>query len=159
MSYKKTILIILILVIIIAAVAVMYRSTNEPAPNNETTADQVVTKTELEVGDNPSGLTNSLPIEAGSQIIQNFETNSGDGRMQGTRKFTSFKTFPEIIKTYQDYFVGKSWEVVDEQSGSDFQAVMLKRNRSTVLVVAKKDPRYSDNMVEITLTEQEMEVK
>jgi basic membrane lipoprotein Med (substrate-binding protein (PBP1-ABC) superfamily) len=153
MENKKPLFFVLILLAIaaLAAGAFFYMGKSGKKANNQKTE---VVKTEVSASQLPAGLPKNLPIEAGSQIIQNYEAKSTNSEtIQGTKKFTTEKSLEDAVKTYTDFFAKTAWEIIDSQKTNDYESALMRRNDSTVLVVARKDSALGKNVVEISLTE------
>jgi len=154
MQSRKRLLLLIALValaIIIAVILWQQKKDKAPAQTNENIGNIQVKA--IEPGDVPGGLPENLPIEPGSEVLQNYQATANGDRIQGTRKFTTKKPLASAIKTYTDFFKASAWVVVDEQNGDGYQTVLLRRNDSTVLVVVREDAAAKKNVVEITLSE------
>lgn len=101
----------------------------------------------------PAGLPENLPMDPGSQILQNYEATTQGDRISGTRRFTTKKSPQLAVKTYQDFFAKTAWQVVEQKEESGYNSVLMQRNESTVLILAREELGTDHNVVEITLTE------
>lgn len=113
----------------------------------------------LSSNDIPSGFPSDFPVEAGSSVIQNYESTTNDGRKQSTRITTSNKTSQEAVKVYQEFFIARGWIEVSTLNSdpNSFKAIFRKDN-SGLSVTAHEDATTKKNTVEVTLTEVETQL-
>lgn len=152
---SKRLLLVLAIIVLIVAVLAYYFASKKPLGQDGGNQMSPVTVKEVSKTIAPAGLPENMPIEAGSKILQNYEATAKQGNIQGTRKLTTNKSIPEAVKVYTDFFSKLSWKVVEEKQDESYSTVLMKRNKSTLLIVVRKDSAAGTNVVEITLTEPE----
>ncbi len=154
MGNRNKIIILIVVLALLAIAGGYYMYSKKPVqPVEQPKAENKVQVKEVSVSEAPAGLPENLPIEPGSQVIQNYSATSSGNSIQGTRKFTTNKTLTEAVKTYSDFFAKTAWIVVDTQKDDGTESALLKRNNSTILILARKDSTLGKNVVELTLTE------
>lgn len=154
MGNRKIILILFASVLIGAGIAGVYWHLHRLRQSEVQLVPSTVETKTVPVAQAPAGLPDNLPIEPGSQVLENYQaTTTSDGRVQGTRKFTSKKSLSDAVKVYVDFFAKTGWTVASQKTESTFQSALLRRNDSTILVVVRNDVLPAHNVVEITLTE------
>lgn len=104
----------------------------------------------------PSGFPENMPIEAGSSVLQNYESYTTDGRKQSTRVASTSKNLDEAVKTYSDFFVHLGWTLIpipDSGVGVNSVSALLKNDDNTLLISARTDEATKKNSISLTLTE------
>lgn len=104
----------------------------------------------------PSGFPENLPVEAGSSVLQNYESTSNDGRKQSTRVATTTKSLDQAVKLYSDYFVKLGWSLIPSSQDSQIPNVvtaLLKNKDNTLIITGRTDATSKQSSVSLTLTE------
>src|SRR6478672_5855138 len=97
MENKKTGIILGgIVLIVLAALALFFLNKRASHPKFTMSTAQ------LSPSEVPSGLPKDLPMDKGSQVLQNYESQTSDSRRQSTRQITSTKAPKEALAFYID---------------------------------------------------------
>lgn len=146
---------VLLLAVLAGLAAYAYFKNGSLFPGGGIFAGKEIETKAIAASDAPGSLPENLPIEAGSRILQNYEaTSKGQNLVQGTVKFTTSQTLSAAVKTYTDFFSKAAWTVVSTKQEQGYETALMRRNDSTVLIVAARDSNLNQNVVEITLTEE-----
>lgn len=153
--HKRSLIIVGVLAVAVIILAAFYFSRNQNPASRDFTAEQKIVTT----SDIPSGFPADFPVEAGSTVLQNYESVTNDGRKQSTRVATTAKSAEEATSIYRDYFIQRGWsDISTKQADSTTLRLFLQRgdNRLSITFTANAG---SANTIEITLTEVETGVK
>lgn len=139
-------------ILIVAASIFLYyqekNARNKPKPLEVKTS-------QLDQSDTPSGFPKDLPIERGSEVLQNYETHTNDGRLQSTKQFTVQKEARAALDFYTDYFkkLGYDGGYSDSSSTEGGQQIALMQNKSGLLMIVATSNGSKQSTVELTLTQ------
>lgn len=154
---NKKLLFGLVIAVLTVGVAVFYFN-QKPSETTDSSENSQVTdlksgQQDIPFGELPKAFPSTLPIPAGSKVLQNF-TASTDGTVQSTRHMSTPQTLDQTISTYSTYFQGEGWqEISSKQVNANTKTLLLKKKEDTILVVARYNPTTKENSVEISLTE------
>lgn len=113
-----------------------------------------IEKQELGMAEIPVGFPRNLPIEAGSQILQNYEASTTDGRIQSTRVVTTKKPLDQAVKVYEDFFVKDGWKKIPDTSATTgVMTAIFRKGDNLLLIKAKTTPELNQSTIELSLTE------
>lgn len=153
---KINLLIVLAIALLIVTGLFLYL---QPEGQNILTSKKSITEKEFkletkEAADSVilSGFPKDLPMESGSQVLQSYESNSGNGRLQSTKKFTSSLSVSAALEKYTDFFKDNGWA----QTGDLTQAspvILSKKDDTTMLVVT--DDSDNGTVVEVTILQKQ----
>ncbi len=154
---NKKLLFGLVIALLTVGVAVFYFNQKPSGTTNSSENSQVTDsksgQQDVPFGELPKAFPKTLPIPAGSKVLQNF-TATADGTLQSTRHMSTPQTLDQTISTYSTYFQSEGWqEISSKQVNANTKTLLLKRKEDTVLVVARYSPATKENSVEISLTE------
>lgn len=155
-SISKTFLgIFFILIIIIALVTVYFYLRKAPDMNNSVTeissGEFSAEVKKLGSAEILSGFPEDLPMQDGSEVLDNYEATSNDGRIQSTKLFKSPQTTAQALQTYTNFFTGKGW--VRNVGGSLTSPILMRRADDTLMISVSSGIDSSEAIVEITLTQ------
>jgi hypothetical protein len=108
-------------------------------------------KRELGLAETLSGFPSDLPMQTGNQVLQNYEAESNDGRLQSTKKFTTSLSVTQALQTYTNFFISKDW--LRNTDGALASPVLMRRGSNVLMISVSQDSTDSDTIVEITLTQ------
>jgi hypothetical protein len=113
-----------------------------------------VTKQDLPDSQIPSGFPADLPLEADTQVTQNYEATTTDGRKQSKRIFSTTKTLAQAMQIYTNFFTRLDWVEIPTPNSEPGSLVSLLRKGDDVLNISvKTDSKTNLKTVELTLTE------
>lgn len=136
---------ILILILITVGVFLFYKPANKTTQKN-TQPFQVKTET-LANGETAKAFPESLPIEPGSKILQNYQSTANDGRVQFTKQFTSNLSVEAAVKKYTEFFKSSGWTAPSTIKSP----VVLLKKAETAMIVVNKGTGEANSVVEVTL--------
>lgn len=111
-----------------------------------------IEKKELPAGDIPIGIPKNLPIEKGSEILQNYESTTTDGRIQSTRVSTTNVALEKAKNDYREFFISLGWTDIPTNVGDTNTATALLRQQDDVVtIVARNNVATKERTVEITV--------
>jgi hypothetical protein len=146
---KKTWIILAGVILIIAGGLFLYSSNK----NQSKVIPIEITTDQLAKADIPTGLPQNLPTEAGSKVLQNYESRTNDGRLQSTRQITSKKSAQTALSVYVQFFKDLGWSGGFSESSSTANgqqiALMQKDQDSLMIVATPKEGSTSE--IEFTL--------
>lgn len=151
---KNKVGLLLVLAVLLLLVAGLFLYLQPEGVNKMTGKRDVAEKEfKLETKDAPSsailaGFPKDLPMEAGSKVLQSYESDSGNGRLQSTKKFTTALSVSAALEKYTTYFQGSGWLQTD--SDAKTSPITLIQKNDTVMIVATNDPD-NGTVVEITI--------
>jgi hypothetical protein len=151
---KKLLGIAILLAIVAALTAGFFYMQDKSADNNSAEKPFSAEKKDLELGELASGFPENMPIEVGSEIVQNSESTTSDGRVESKLITTTNLTLTQSVKSYVDFFVGQGWVVVNNQSvDANNVTATLRKKDDALMIVGRNDIKSSEKTVEISLTE------
>lgn len=151
---KNKVGLLLVLAVLLLLVAGLFLYLQPEGVNILTGKRDVAEKDfKLETKDTPSsailtGFPKDLPMEAGSKVLQSYESDSGNGRLQSTKKFTTTLSVSVALEKYTSFFKDTGWLQTD--SDVKTSPITLIKKNDTVMVVATNDPD-NGTVVEITI--------
>lgn len=151
---NKKLLILLIISLAAAALAVVYFGLVSNAPTTNT-QDEVkpfaVDKKDLSAASLPPGFQKDFPVETGSEILQNYQAQTTDGRTQSTRIVSTKRAIPETVSIYKNYFANLGWVQVGSTASSS--VVQMIKNDDVLQIVGEAQEGVTQKTVQITLTQ------
>lgn len=85
------------------------------------------TKTDLPTDKLPEILPKDLPMEKDAVILENYQVETKDGKVQGTRKFLSLKSVKENYAVYQKYLENNKWKILELKNEIDSVSIMATK--------------------------------
>lgn len=148
---KKTWIIVAGVVLIIAGGLFLY-STNTKQPK---VVPIEVKTTELAKAEIPAGIPKNLPAEAGSKVLQNYESRTNDGRLQSTRQITSKKSAKDALDIYFAFFEKLGWDgsIGESAGGADSQLIATMKKDQDLLMIVATPKGANGSEIEFTLTQ------
>lgn len=148
---KINLLIVLAIALLIVTGLFLYL---QPKGQNPLASKKSITEQEfnLETKDTaPSvvlqGFPKDLPIEAGSKVLQSYESDSGNGRLQSTKKFTSSLTPQAALAKYVSFFESQDYVRTTTEPLTS-PATLLKKDASVMVVINSG----AENVTEVEIT-------
>lgn len=158
---KKTL--VLTLGLLIVALALGFWAFKNPkkdsgSPNNNSGQNNqnqdLGTKVEIkEVDKNllPDKFPADFPIEAGAQILKNYNSEDDDV-YQATRQFASKKTVAENYKYYTDYFKANGWKITGSNDGSTIKSVTAEKGGGKISISISQNVSIKAVVVNVNYT-------
>lgn len=141
---------------IIAIVVVSINRTN-PTINPQLTQTnelkQDIVKTEIDLATAPDKFPDSVPIESGVKIIQNYSATAINGTYQATRVFETNKTLDENLKIYTDYLKKNGWTISDTINQLTYKAVFGTKGTQQLQVTLNQHSTTKTKTVSISFIE------
>ncbi len=150
----------IILAVAIVVVLALILKKNKPTPqNNSNTATSTsgvdfskvhkVTITEVDKTKLPDRFPTGIPLEAGAQIVYNYNAINAKGMFQSSREFISKKTQEINFSLYKDALAKDGWTIT--------QATDDTANQQKIIIATKGGNNLSiriftkDNQVHVTI--------
>ncbi len=122
--------------------------------SNETTQSFTAQKKDLAVTEIPKGFPANFPMEAGSEVLKNYESTGSDGRFQSTRQVTTKKTLDQAVKIYTDFFGKLGYTLQPTESRNDSVVLaFMRKGDDTLMIVGRTNEATKQKTVEVTLTQ------
>lgn len=101
----------------------------------------------------PSLFPLDIPIQEGSEILENSMLTSIDGDLQANRKFESKLSASENYKLYLNYLTSNDWKVVTQDNGSAQKLLRGKNNYQTLMITLVPNPIKKTTTVSLIFSE------
>lgn len=154
---KRRVTLIGLIFLTIIIVGVFSYLNDKKKPEVETQQGTGTKIEELNPTSLPANMPLDLPIEPGTEVLENYQATSKDGRIQNTRRFTTKNTPDVAVKIYTNFFTKNAWKVANLKLEPGSANAILRRNDSSLTINVKRDSRVNSNVVEITITEPKTE--
>lgn len=161
MDYKDSIKKGLVGLIVLIAAAVVITMVIYPFYKNRKGSQdaQTAEKTELkkEIVDKsklPSKLPTNVPVEANSEVLENYNLQNLDGQSQATRSFESNKTLEQNLAIYKDYMTKNNWSGIAVLDQDALKVISGSKGNQKLQVSISKSPKPPTvSIVSISITE------
>jgi hypothetical protein len=155
---KKIVILVGVLILVAAIAAGFYFNKNKKQgqdPRNEEKIPFSMEKKDLAPGELSKAFPVNLPVEAGSQTLQNYESTTSDGRKQATIVITTSKTLTQAVADYVKFFEENDWLVIEGQAEAtaDKSTALMKKNDARLMIVSENNVETKQKTVEITLVQ------
>lgn len=101
----------------------------------------------------PIGFPSEIPIEENAEFVQNFNTNTTDGRFQASRVFKTTKTLEENYKIYDDYLKSRNWDIKSVVDEENYKMIYARRGNIEFQVSMDNNLVYNIKTISISYTE------
>lgn len=146
---KKTWVILVGIILIVAGGLFLYYLNTKQSKQKPV---EFTTK-QLNKSETPVGFEGNLPVEAGSKVLQNYETRTSDGRLQSTKEVTSAKDPMAALNFYIDFFKESGW-IGGYSEGASVDGVQelaqMQKDQNMLMIVARPDGS-NQSKVELTM--------
>jgi hypothetical protein len=162
--YKKSLLVILLLVLVALVATGFYffqfRKDNQFAGSNTEQQTQLqVEKTEFVGTQFPAAIPKDLPIEAGSTILENYESKTNDGRIQSTVTLSVSSSLTNTFNTYLRFFKDKHWLEIEPLRNvtAEKATTVLQYQAKRLMLEVTNDTNTNQRRVKLVLLESSKE--
>jgi hypothetical protein len=160
MKSNRTIVLGIILIVLLIAAGFFWffirENNGQTADNNkdrlqpqQAAADFNVETKQLAKTQILRGFPTNLPQEEGGKILQNYESQSSDGRLQSTKKFTSTSTPQAALTKYANFFEDLGW--ARNSKDSIKSPALFSKGQDILMIVSNKESGENNTVVEITM--------
>ena len=154
---KKNLGIIIAIILLIIIVAVVLRSKHDAGNNNKNANVEATTsKTQVPESQLPNKLPANIPVEAGAEVVDNYNAQSSDGRYQATRTFETKQTLAANLKLYSDYLKNNGWTLQAVTDKQTYKMVVGAKGNQILQISIDENLSSKTKTVSIILTEGEL---
>lgn len=149
-----------ILIVIALSLLLIYVSTQvyfwqKNKSSNQLSLDQIkrtsqVKKTNIDFSKFPEKFPSNVPIEAGSEITQNYNATTPDGRLQATRSFITKKSLVENIDLYTNFLKKDGWKTSVSNNDPAFMKVTGSKEGQKLIIAVDENRTSKKKTVIIT---------
>ena len=125
---------------------VMTQSKTEKSPELK------VAKQDVDAAKLPDRFPNSLPLEPGAMVLQNYNATAASGMYQATRTFVTSKTLAENFRVYDDYLKKNDWTIVNSINRDNFKVLSATKGKESLQVTMNEYAGNHRKTVEISYT-------
>jgi hypothetical protein len=97
----------------------------------------------------PERFPADFPIEAGAQILNNYNAEDGVS-IQATRKFVSSKTLKENFVFYFFYFNKNGWELKDVLNDKTTKSMFAEKGSASLTLTMTEDIKTKKSIVDVS---------
>lgn len=140
-------ILVIVLVIIFAAIVFFSLTRKKQDQNTEQSNTQnnqqneSQNKTQLNFVDPeklPEKFPADFPIEAGAEILQNYNNDSAES-FQSTRRFVSKKNMQQNYDFYTKYLKDNAWEILASQNKTEVKSIFAMKGGTSVSATFSKN--------------------
>lgn len=145
---------ILIGVVLLALIGVgVYFLTDKYSPfSGKTNKESGIIVTNIPISHLPNNFPSNLPVETGSQLLENYEATSVDNGKQSTQVYTTRKTLSENVKIYTEYLQKNGWIILSQEDKPTYKMIYASKGISFLQVDLTEQSSPLANTIGISIT-------